>query len=265
MENLGLELKKAREARGLTLSQVAARTKIAVTALDALERNDFSRLPGGIFGRSFVRAYALEVGTDPDETVARFIELLEQSEREAAERRAAMRPAITHDDRQFLERQRRAVMLLRVGLVVLAIAIVALITWRVRVAMANRSAPAAVVEAPAAILPPQPADPIPVPMPIPNPLVTDAVPVPATPMILEFDVSGDSWVQTTVDGAPPVARLFRAGDHQRIEAMKDVLIDVGNSGVFRLTIDGRPAKPLGREGARARTRITRENAAGFLE
>jgi transcriptional regulator with XRE-family HTH domain len=265
MENLGLELKKAREAHGLTLSQVAARTKIAVTALDALERNDFSRLPGGIFGRSFVRAYALEVGTDPDETVARFIELLEQSEREAAERRAAMRPAITQDDRQFLERQRRALILLRVGLVVLAIATVALISWRVRVAMAARSAPAPVVEAAPAILPPQPADPISVPPPTAAEPMTDAAVLPTTPMVLEFDVSGDSWIQTTVDGAPPVARLFRAGDHHRIEAMKDVLLDVGNSGVFRLTIDGRPAKPLGREGARTRTRITRDNAAGFLQ
>lgn len=83
MEHLGEELKSAREAAGLSMRELATRTKISVTALEALERNDFSRLPGGIFGRSFVRAYALEVGVDPDATVARFIDLLEQSEREA--------------------------------------------------------------------------------------------------------------------------------------------------------------------------------------
>jgi cytoskeletal protein RodZ len=44
-----------------------------VRALDALEKNDISRLPGGIFSRSFVRAYAIEVGLDPEQTIAEFI------------------------------------------------------------------------------------------------------------------------------------------------------------------------------------------------
>ena len=67
MDDLGARLKRAREERGLPLSDIANRTKISVTALDALERNDLSRLPGGIFGRAFVRAYATELGLDPDE------------------------------------------------------------------------------------------------------------------------------------------------------------------------------------------------------
>jgi cytoskeletal protein RodZ len=69
MESLGAELKQAREARGVAMREMATRTKISVTALEALERDDFSRLPGGIFGRSFVRAYAMEVGLDPDAIV----------------------------------------------------------------------------------------------------------------------------------------------------------------------------------------------------
>lgn len=42
-------------------------------ALEALERNDISRLPGGIFSRAFVRAYATEIGLDPEQTVAEFM------------------------------------------------------------------------------------------------------------------------------------------------------------------------------------------------
>lgn len=260
MGQLGSDLKKAREAAGVSLGEMATRTKIAVTALEALERNDFSRLPGGIFGRSFVRAYALEVGADPDATVERFIEQLDESEREAAARRAAMMPAITNDDRQFLERQRRALMLLRVGLVVLAVTIVALVTWRVRVMLEPDDPPPAEEPAQAPIVAPPPADPV---TPPPPPTVDAAT---ATgPMVVELDVSADCWISFSVDDGSAVARLYRAGDHQRLEVTREVLLDVGNAGGLRLIIDGKPARPLGRDGARVRTRITRQNAAEFLE
>src|SRR5512146_2068377 len=71
--DFGGHLRQAREQRGVTLRQIADRTKISVPALEALERNDISRLPGGIFTRAFVRAYAREVGIDPEDTVRRFL------------------------------------------------------------------------------------------------------------------------------------------------------------------------------------------------
>jgi len=71
--DFGARLRAAREQRGLTLRVVADATKISVRALEALERNDISRLPGGIFSRAFVRAYAVEVGLDPEQAVAEFI------------------------------------------------------------------------------------------------------------------------------------------------------------------------------------------------
>src|SRR5437879_10380706 len=71
--DFGSELRAARERRGVPLRQIANATKISVGVLEALERNDISRLPGGIFGRAFVRAYAVEVGLDPEETIREFI------------------------------------------------------------------------------------------------------------------------------------------------------------------------------------------------
>jgi cytoskeleton protein RodZ len=71
--DFGSFLKAARERRGVSLGQIARATKISVGALEALERNDISRLPGGIFSRAFVRSYAIEVGLDPDETIQRFV------------------------------------------------------------------------------------------------------------------------------------------------------------------------------------------------
>ena len=61
---LGAELRLAREARGSTLADVAASTRISGWALAAIEREQFERLPGGIYSRGFVRAYADAVGLD---------------------------------------------------------------------------------------------------------------------------------------------------------------------------------------------------------
>jgi cytoskeleton protein RodZ len=255
MDALGEDLKRAREAAGLSLRDMETRTKISVSALEALERNDFSRLPGGIFGRSFVRAYAMEVGVDPDETVTRFVALLEHNEREAAARRAARQPEITQDDREFLARQRRALIVVRVAAVLLAVGLVALITWRVRIMLTAPPADETPVAPPvAAVVPPAPVDPVPPSAARPDLAV----------MTLELDLIADCWIEMSIDGAKPVARLFRAGEQQSVEATREVLLDVGNAGALRMTIDGRPARSLGGTGARVRTRITRDNLDTFL-
>ncbi|MBI4265955.1 MAG: helix-turn-helix domain-containing protein [Acidobacteria bacterium] len=68
-----MRMRRQREERGVSLRQIADATKISVSALEALERNEISRLPGGIFSRAFVRSYALEVGLDPEQTVREFL------------------------------------------------------------------------------------------------------------------------------------------------------------------------------------------------
>jgi cytoskeletal protein RodZ len=68
----GTALREARERRGLSLRQISDTTKISVAALESIERNDLSRLPGGLFSRAFVRAFAAQVGLDPEEAVRDF-------------------------------------------------------------------------------------------------------------------------------------------------------------------------------------------------
>src|SRR5947207_4352843 len=72
-ETFGSRLRAARERRGVSLRQIANATKISVGVLEALERNEIARLPGGIFSRAFVRSYAMEVGLDPETTIREFI------------------------------------------------------------------------------------------------------------------------------------------------------------------------------------------------
>src|SRR5438128_1494806 len=71
--DFGSRMRQTREERGVSLRQIAETTKFSVSALEALERNDISRLPGGIFSRAFVRSYAGEIGVDPEQTVREFL------------------------------------------------------------------------------------------------------------------------------------------------------------------------------------------------
>jgi hypothetical protein len=69
---LGTRLKAERESRGFTLSQVSASTKIPVTLLDALERNDLSRWPKGLYRRAFFRSYVTALGLRAEPLVTEF-------------------------------------------------------------------------------------------------------------------------------------------------------------------------------------------------
>jgi cytoskeletal protein RodZ len=69
----GDKLKKARETRGITLDDVSLTTKIGTRFLRAMEEEHFEQLPGGIFNKGFVRAYARCVGIDEDQTVADYL------------------------------------------------------------------------------------------------------------------------------------------------------------------------------------------------
>lgn len=71
--DFGSRMRGAREQRGVSLRHIAETTKLSVSALEALERNDISRLPGGIFSRAFVRSYAAEIGVDPEQAVREFL------------------------------------------------------------------------------------------------------------------------------------------------------------------------------------------------
>jgi transcriptional regulator with XRE-family HTH domain len=71
----GARLRSERERQQIALGTIADRTKIKLSLLEALERDDVSQWPRGIFRRSHVRAYALAIGLDPDAVVREFLEI----------------------------------------------------------------------------------------------------------------------------------------------------------------------------------------------
>src|SRR3954468_22077219 len=118
----GARLRDARERRGVSLRQIANATKISISALEALERNDISRLPGGIFSRAFVRSYAIEVGLDPETTIQDFIAAFPHDSVTAGHPRSNQ-----VEDHEAIESDRRtATTFLRLGLISVPIAAVVL-------------------------------------------------------------------------------------------------------------------------------------------
>lgn len=75
MGSFGEDLKKAREAKGVTVAMIATATKISTRYLEAVEQEQFDKLPGGVFRKSIVRSYARVAGLDEDKWVERYLEL----------------------------------------------------------------------------------------------------------------------------------------------------------------------------------------------
>ena len=104
--DFGRSLREARERRGVSLRQIANATKIGMSALEALERNDISRLPGGIFSRGFVRSYAVEVGLDPEATIQEFIAQFPHDSVTAGTSHVDRRPRTTRRSKAIAGRRR---------------------------------------------------------------------------------------------------------------------------------------------------------------
>lgn len=92
VETFGGRLRHRREEQGISLATIAEQTKIGVSVLEALERDDVSHWPAGIFRRAFIRAYARAIRLDEDVIVREFLELYPDADELAA--RAARADAL---------------------------------------------------------------------------------------------------------------------------------------------------------------------------
>lgn len=134
MASFGEEIRRERELREITLREISEATKISMRYLDALERNDFRHLPGGVFNKGFVRAYAQFIGADAEALVNSY--LLEEQNQEAranqAQRETTRRlaaPAAARD-REASPKPRKAVVLAVLALLVAGGVLLGILLWR---------------------------------------------------------------------------------------------------------------------------------------
>ena len=261
--DFGDKLRLARERRGLSVSQLAARTKISIGALEALERSDVSKLPGGLFSRAFVRSYAREVGLDANETVREFIERFDGTAGEPAPSPAP----VSESDRNFVARQHAArVVLKAAALCVPAIALLAYLAFRSTPLPAGAAVPAAAATSGSGVPAAAATSGQVAAADSGRPRIPDPGHGPtAGAMTFDIQTSGDCWVKLTADGRTAFARLMHAGDRETRSIHDSAVIDVGDAGTFTFSINGRPAKPLGRPGQVRTIRITKNTVAQYLQ
>lgn len=109
MGAFGEKLRKQREQRGLALDAISNTTKISTRMLRALEDEHFDQLPGGVFNKGFVRAYARQVGLDEEETLTDYLAALRESQIQSQQilpdfraPGGKPRPVTPHDDRHHI-------------------------------------------------------------------------------------------------------------------------------------------------------------------
>ncbi len=259
---VGARLREAREKRGVSLRQISSITRISVMSLEALERSDLSRLPGGIFTRSFIRAYAQEVGLDPDRTVQDFI-----AEQPADAGPAIAGPAAIEDSEQ-LDSDRKAVTT-ALRLVLVSLPIIGLVIY-----YGTRRSPAIADSEPAAANT-RDAEPAHTPV-IAEPTLSvsssgtsAAVPAvsgvaSASAVSMEIAPTSSCWISITVDGRPGFSGLMNAGDKRVIHAREQIVVNVGDAGAFAYTLNGRAGRPLGAPGEVVSQKITLANLNQFV-
>ena len=250
--DVGSRLRAAREAKQISLREIAAKTKISIEALEALEENDVARLPGGIFTRAFVRSYASEVGLDPEQTMGEFL---------AQGPLATTSEPIEHDSRShepdaFQSQQRMAgavAKLLLGGVVVAGL----LLYFSMRDVPTGTDAPTVEAEPALAVRvePPVPAAPVP------------AATVPQESLTIVLRPSGDCWVSLTLDGEPEpvIERIIYAGEVISYEADDEIFLTVGDPGTFAFTINQQDGRSVGASGVKQDVHITRQNYRNWIE
>src|SRR5688500_2509716 len=96
--SLGEKLRQAREARGLSLSEVAEQTRISSQYLQSIENDEYGILPGGIFNKGFVKSFAKFVGVNEQEALEDYSRLISASNSAVADEPKRYRPEVLTDD-----------------------------------------------------------------------------------------------------------------------------------------------------------------------
>jgi len=274
MPTLGEELRQRREQRGVTLAEISEATRIGTRFLKAIETDSFSTLPGGIFTRSFIRAYAKYVGMNEDEAIALYLQQasgqgLEQAESaEEPVAKPAPKPStplevVPKSTPPPVERARRTetvsyrqssprvswpTIVIGGGIVIFVVLIVLALVKQLNQGSVEKNSQATSV--PQSNTPtkqaPQPTAPTPS-QPAPAPVEQPSNPasqIPAgSPLVVKLEAAtGDSWIRYQIDDDKPTSFTLRKGETRDVPpAQKQVALSLGNRLVLKVRINDREA------------------------
>ena len=298
MGAFGDRLRREREMRGITLDEITESTKISRRHLDALEGEHFDQLPGGVFNKGFVRAYARFLGIDEDQAVADYSAA--NNEQPEPENKF---PLEVHEEPDRDLNPRRSSLPLVFAIAALIGVLVGYGFWikskphnPEAVENTRQSAPASAVNAPQANVPApsaitpsssepikasaQPAHSTPVTKPAPPEAAAvsrsteprpaaapgeSADPPPSVKekaFFVQVKAKEDSWVSIVADGKSVMQRVLPADKQKKIKAGKTLVLRTGNAGGIEVSFNGHPLGALGNENE---PRTLTFNASGLIQ
>jgi cytoskeletal protein RodZ len=299
MTSIGETLRRERLRRHLELGKIAGELKISSRFLEAIEEEDFAKLPGGVFTKSFVRQYAAYLGLDAEELAAAVQRLLEPGTEtpqftERPKPDVPLIPVQFGEDWQSVGEHHTVFPgWLTAGGLLLALMLVCsgIYWWWERPhhqSPVHESPPLARVTPP----PTQPASPVAQPAenspadnaapaasdnpsapaaavpqtepPIPSPAAKSTMPV-ATPnpnATVRVAITADEpvWIRAVVNGKFQFSGVLQAHESRTIDADGQVEVRLGNAGGASLSLNG---KPIGAVGPKGQPRTVQFTSGGF--
>lgn len=293
MPPFGENLRREREMRGVTLKEISDATKISIRFLEAMENEAFSKLPGGIFTRSFIRTYARYLGLDEERVLAEY-HLAAQPGTDVDLRRMAGSGSASHRPSS-----RTPLIVLLVAAALLGGAY-ALFRYSRRAGeipenpsrpqVANSqpavaqpqgsiaqpppsnlsagASPSPPRQAPSSAQEIQPASGAGATPPVNEPGVVPkepATPPPSKPagseggLVLQVAATERAWVEVKADGKPIFQRVLNPNEVQTFKALESFNVTTGNAQGVILSLNGETLKPLGRHGEVKSVRLTRDD------
>lgn len=275
--SFGEHLKRERELRGVTLEEISMATRIATRFLQAIENEQWERLPGGVFNRGFVRAVARYLGLDEEDILAEYGQVA--GDRSNIPVWTGSPPAVTAEQPWLAW--------ILACIVVLAMAgggwfaVKRLVAWRTA-RRAGHPAPVVATPLPPSSSPPpgagaEPAAPQAVPPITPSvpepPDPPDPVPVTAViatsraTVALRLKIEAAKTTQVTVeaDDRPIFDGPITGGENRKFRARQKFVVTANDSGALVLQLNGEtlaPIGPPGRAGKIVLSRVSLKGAAG---
>ena len=263
---VGAQLRRAREQRDLSLSDLSQITKIRVALLTALENNDTSTISGDLYTRGFLRAYAAAVGLNPDEIVREY--LAQQVETQLGSTGGARQAKAGGCEQERAEGQRASRARVLLGAGVAAAALILYLLWFGRAG--GRSIPAPPLDSPRPSVATAGTT-----EPLREPALAGAAAETSsnaavdtargfTTLTLHIRAHKECWLAASADGQRVASRLMPAGDQETVQAQDRIRLRLGSAGALTMFLNGAPVRSLGKIGEVVNVRMTRENYRSFL-
>jgi cytoskeletal protein RodZ len=242
--NFGERLKREREMREVTMDELSKSTRISNRFLQALENEDWEKLPGGVFGHGFVRTIARYLGLDEESLLGEYdlarAEKLPPSP-EKPEERIPPPP-------KWLP----AAVVFVILLAVIGLFYAGRYTWR-RIAAHSAAKPATASPAPSVQSPASGSG------AASTATEVTADPAPAAPLQLSVSTSAATHVRVLGDNRVLLDAELPAGETRRFTAKEQFEVTAADSSAVLLEMNGRAMPPVGAPGSSGRIVLTKDN------